>query len=124
MPFDCSICAADKFLCNIKEEITKTQFELKKLWENDVVGTILPSFKEFDKVWVSSFRPNPLYCDWTRFDIHNDWDIDYLVFVQQVMEEQIIIWSTDDLTSKHEVYKQIEWFLEGISTLNTYVNKH
>lgn len=138
----CEICARDtrltKLKINLKHVSERLVTEWKK-WKGEIYldlvvvdpsgwgyylqsentdnlpVTVIPSFDTFQANWKSAMVLSPTEYDWRSFDIHCEFDKDYLDLVVRVSSEQLDMWSIDESTVSHPV---LELFRSMVSAMN------
>ena len=83
-----------------------------------VQGTVIESYDVFQKSCVTVGFTNPLECPWTDFTfIH----LHYLEYIVPALENKLILYSVDEVTSYHHLYKLLEDFIISLHNLLEYM---
>lgn len=136
----CELCTNNSQLKRLLGDIISLQHSLKHLWliTDDVhvkchlfddlvepssgyyllnakgVPTVIPSYAEFDICWTKQFYCNPFDANFHIFDIHDEDDCNYLLFIIYALEERLDFWRYD-VDTKDEDF--IKLFLDFIKKL-------
>lgn len=104
-------------LQSLRREIDWLQQKTKSVWVSsegrrgltrsyllDSAGrdTVLPVYSDYSG--SCSFKKNPLEVDWRQFGVHNPWDRRFIESVFRGMQDQVSLWSVDDVTLVHPVF--------------------
>lgn len=150
----CPLCLVDSRLKDIKDMLTNKQKKAYSVWIASEKGlvfrhvldepvwtrvlfnqgkpTTLPTFDSYSDLWNTALIPNPFLFDWNTFDVHDEFDHDFLKVVCDTLDEQLPLWCpgafsgeeaiSDEATSEHPVFDAVCTFSFELDRLLSYTN--
>lgn len=90
---------------------------------SDGMISVLPCFNSYCHCWTLSGISNPLLFDWLLFKLNDDLHIRYLFTVTQVLEEQVDLWSVDDISTYSIVFLNFKCFIESLKRFIRWISR-
>lgn len=129
----CHICGNDKKLKKKIEAIMLAAMMAKRIWQDhpttqecidshlageDGEVTLIPTYESYNQMLVKAWLTNPLENDWRTYDRHNAFHKNYLDSTMETINEQLLLWSTDE---KHVIVIAMRNLLNKLRDLQQYI---
>lgn len=92
------------FICNEKGELT-----------------IIPSFASYAHLWMRADKINPFSFYFWHNSVTmqtNTWFVEYYDMVMLTLDEQLVMWGTDECTRNSRIFKSIVTYAEALRLLS------
>lgn len=141
----CQVCRFNRTLKVLKEAIAELQSELRVEWKGARIvqldehiieegnfdwfilnrrgtPTVIPSYNGYSSLWEKAIIVNPLEVDWILFDVHDQWDIEYLHSIVPILNDQRDLWENDSDTTEASIMKMFAKFIRSLTRLMVFSN--
>jgi len=83
-------------------------------------ATVVPKCSSCDADCKAAGFDNPFECDWCNFDPCDPSAFECIALVVQTLEEQVIIWDSDDVARAYFTFKLFKEFTQFLMRLHTH----